>query len=157
MADKKRNAVAEQKTAKVIQFDPSMFEGDAGVGLENMGQEDLALPFLKILSGMSKELDDLEEARKGDIYNTVSGQVYKGKEGIKIIPVAYQRRFIQWAPLGEGTGAPVAIYAPGETKPETKAKTLLDMEYFLRKNVESTLELFVEEMKDQSKLRRLYK
>ena len=35
----------------------------------------------------------------------------------------------------------------GEIKPEAKAKTLLDMEYFLRKNVESTLELFVEEMK----------
>ncbi|MHC4325765.1 MAG: hypothetical protein ACYSUX_15965 [Planctomycetota bacterium] len=129
MADKKQNAVAEQKTAEVIQFDPSMFEGDAGVGLENMGQEDLALPFLKILSGMSKELDDLEEARKGDIYNTVSGQVYKGKEGIKVIPVAYQRRFIQWAPLGEGTGAPVGIYAPGETKPETKRDETDQREY----------------------------
>ena len=45
----------------------------------------------------------------------------------------------------------------GDIKPEIKAKTLLDMEYFLRKNVESTLELFVEEMKDQSLLRRLYK
>ena len=54
MADKKQNAVAEQKTAEIVQFDPSMFESDAGVGLENMGQEDLALPFLKILSGMSK-------------------------------------------------------------------------------------------------------
>ena len=129
MADKKQNAVAEQKTAEVIQFDPSMFEGDAGVGLENMGQEDLALPFLKILSGMSKELDDLEEARKGDIYNTVSGQAYKRKEGIKVIPVAYQRRFIQWAPLGEGTGAPVGIYAPGETKPGTKRDETDQREY----------------------------
>jgi len=90
MAEKK-NEVAEKKTAEVIQFDPSMFEADAGTGLENMGQDDLALPFLKILGGMSRELDDLEDAKKGDIYNTVSGGVYRGKDGIRVIPVAYQR------------------------------------------------------------------
>ena len=97
-----------------------MFEADAGSGLKNMGQDDLALPFLKILGGMSKELDVLEEARKGDIYNTVSGVVSKGKEGLRVIPVAYQRRFIVWAPLGEGTGAPVAIFAPTDTLPEVE-------------------------------------
>ena len=122
MAEKK-SAVAEQKTAEIVQFDPTMFEEDAGVGLENMGQDDLALPFLKILGGMSKELDDLEDARKGDIYNTVTGAVYKGKDGIKVIPVAYQRRFIQWAPRGEGTGAPTAIYSPGEAMPKTERST----------------------------------
>jgi len=130
MAEKK-NAVAEQKTAEIVQFDPTMFEADAGVGLENMGQDDLALPFLKILGGMSKELDDLEDARKGDIYNTVTGAVYKGKDGIKVIPVAYQRRFIQWAPRGEGTGAPTAIYSPGEAMPKTERSTEDNKEYVM--------------------------
>jgi len=119
MADKKKE-VAETNSAEIIPFDPSMFEADAGSGLENMGQDDLALPFLKILGGMSKELDVLEEARKGDIYNTVSGVVSKGKEGLRVIPVAYQRRFIVWAPLGEGTGAPVEIFAPTDTLPEVE-------------------------------------
>jgi len=128
MAEKK-NAVAEQKTAEIVQFDPTMFEADAGAGLENMGQDDLALPFLKILGGMSKELDDLEDARKGDILNTVTNAVYKGKDGIKVIPVAYQRRFIQWAPRGEGTGAPVAIYAPGEAMPKTERSPDDNKEY----------------------------
>ena len=45
------------------------------------------MPFLKIFSGVSKELDVLEDARKGDIYNTVTGAVLKGKDGIKVIPV----------------------------------------------------------------------
>jgi hypothetical protein len=106
-----------------------MFEDDAGSGLENMGAEDLALPFLKILGGMSKELDVLEDARKGDIYNTVTGQVLRGKDGIKVIPCAYQRRFIQWAPLGEGTGAPVAIFLPGEAMPKTERSTEDNREY----------------------------
>ena len=42
-------------------------------------------------------------------------------------------------------------------KPKDKAKKLLDTESFLRKTVESTIELFMEELKDQSPLRRLYK
>ena len=125
----KKTEVAETKSAEVVQFDPTMFEADAGLGLENMGAEDLALPFLKILGGMSKELDVLEDARKGDIYNTVTGAVLKGKDGVRVVPCAYQRRFIRWAPLGEGTGAPVAVYAPGETMPKTKRSTEDNKDY----------------------------
>ena len=97
-----------------------MFEADAGRGMENMGQEDLALPFLKVLSGNDPILDENEAARKGDIYNTVTGMVYKGKDGVRVIPCSYQRRFIQWAPRGSGSGAPTAIYEPGDTRPETE-------------------------------------
>jgi hypothetical protein len=100
MADKK-NAVAEQKTAEIVQFDPSMFEADAGTGLENMGQDDLALPFLKILGGMSKELDDLEDARKGDIlqqclWHGLQGQGrhqrHSGSLPASVHPMGPQRR-----------------------------------------------------------------
>ena len=102
--------VAEKKETNVVEFDISMMEADAGVGVANMGQDDLALPFLKILSGLDPLLDELEEAKRGDLYNTVSGQIFKGKEGLSLIPCAYQRRFIQWAPRGSGTGAPIAIF-----------------------------------------------
>jgi hypothetical protein len=54
-----------------------------------------------------KQIDD---AKRGDLYNTVSGQIYKGKDGVSLVPCAYQRRFIQWAPRGSGTGAPIAIF-----------------------------------------------
>ena len=112
--------VAAKKSTELAAFDPSMFEADAGQGMENMGQDDLALPFLKVLSGNDPILDENEVARKGDIYNTVTGKVYKGKDGISVIPCAYQRRFIQWAPRGSGNGAPTAIYEPGEARPETQ-------------------------------------
>ena len=103
-------AVTKAKKSEMAEFDPSMFEADAGEGINDMGQEDLALPFLKILSGLDPLLDELDEAKRGDLYNTVSGQVYKGKAGVRVIPCAYQRRFIQWAPRGSGSGAPVAIF-----------------------------------------------
>jgi hypothetical protein len=112
--------VATASNTAMAEFDPSMFEQDAGIGMEDMGQEDLALPFLKILSGLDPILDEREDARKGDIYNTVTGQIFKGKEGIRVIPCAYQRRFIQWAPRGTGTGAPIAVYEPNEARPETQ-------------------------------------
>jgi len=117
---KVKKAVATKKSTALAEFDPSMFEADAGQGMENMGQEDLALPFLKVLSGNDPVLDENESARKGDIYNTVTSTVYSGKKGVRVIPCAYQRRFIQWTPRGMGSGAPTAIYEPGDVRPETQ-------------------------------------
>ena len=115
-----KKAVETKKEHGITIFDASIFEQDAGKGLENIGQEDLALPFVKVLSGNDPVLDENEEARKGDIYNTVTGKVYKGKTGISVIPCAYQRRFIQWAPRGSGTGAPSAMYTPQDVRPKTE-------------------------------------
>lgn len=112
--------VAKKKDTNVVEFDISMMEADASVGVSNMGQDDLALPFLKILSGLDPLLDELDEAKRGDLYNTVSGQIYKGKEGVLLIPCAYQRRFIQWAPRGSGTGAPIAIFDTQQECPKTE-------------------------------------
>ena len=113
-------AVANAGKNEVAVVSAAMFEADAGRGMENMGQEDLALPFLKVLSGNDPVLDENEAARKGDIYNTVTGALFKGKDGIRVVPCAYQRRFIQWAPRGSGTGAPMAIYEPADERPKTE-------------------------------------
>ena len=124
-------AVTKKTANKVQKIDTSIFELDAGFGNENITQEDLALPFLKILSGLDPLLDELEKARKGDIYNTVTGDLYKGAEGIKVIPCAYQRRFIEWAPRGSGSGAPVNIYTPDEKRPKTERSKEDNREYVI--------------------------
>ena len=121
--------VANKQEGNVVQFDASIFEADAGKGLENIGQEDLALPFLKILSGLDPILDEFEEARKGDIFNTVTNAIYKGKEGILAVPCAYQRRFIEWAPRGSGTGAPLNIFTPSDDRPRTERSSEDNREY----------------------------
>ena len=108
------NAVTKPSKSDVATFDASMFEADAGAGNENVGSDDLALPFLKLLSGLDSLLDTHETARKGDIYNTVTGAVISGKEGVSVIPCAYQRVFIQWVPRGSGTGAPMNVYKPND-------------------------------------------
>ena len=128
--------VAKAGNNEVAVFDAAMFEADAGRGMENMGQEDLALPFLKVLSGNDPVLDENETARKGDIYNTVTGAIFKGKDGVRVIPCAYQRRFIQWAPRGSGTGAPVAIYEPQDGRPRTERSPEDNKDYVVDSNGE---------------------
>ena len=143
--------VAKKEGGAVQAFDPSMFEEDAGRGMENMGQEDLALPFLKILSGNDPLLDTHESARKGDIYNTVSGDVSIGKTGIRVIPCAYQRRFIQWAPRGVGSGAPIAIFEPTDSIPETERSSEDNKEYVVDGDgsyIEETHQHFVVVLKE---------
>ncbi len=88
----KNSQVAEKKQTAVAVIDEAMFEQDQGKGLENVGMEDLALPFLKVLSRQDPLLDDLENAKAGDIYNTVTGDIFKGKEGVKVIPCAYLKK-----------------------------------------------------------------
>ena len=83
-----------------------------------------------MLSRQDPLLDDLENAKAGDIYNTVTGDIFKGKEGVKVIPCAYQRRLIEWAPRGQGTGAPVNIFDPRlDTPPKTERSKKNNRDY----------------------------
>ena len=120
--------VKENKENAVVAVS-AMFEADAGQGMDNMGQEDLALPFLKVLSGNDPILDENDKARKGDIYNTVTGHIYKGADGINVIPCAYQRRFIEWAQRGEGSGAPINIFEANQERPKTERSPDDNKEY----------------------------
>jgi hypothetical protein len=115
-------AVAKKKEAKteLAVMEPNMFAADAGVGVNDLGSEDLAIPFIKVLQKMSDELDDLENAKAGDIYNTVTKEVVKGGDGVRVINCAYNLQYIEWEPRGTGTGAPHHIYGAGDQIPETQ-------------------------------------
>jgi hypothetical protein len=93
----------------------SMFEADANEGM-NMGAEDLALPFLRILAQLSPEVNKrdakyVEGAEAGMIFNTVTKQAYDGEKGLNIIPAYYKREYVEWSDRGQGTSAPVAIHS----------------------------------------------
>ena len=122
------NQVAEKKTAGLP---ANMFEDDAAKGLGAIGQEDLALPFLKILGQLSPEVNKrdgkyVEGAEPGMIYNSVSGDLYDGVKGIDVIPCFYKLEYIEWKDRGEGPGAPVAIY---DSSSDIMSKTTPDANY----------------------------
>jgi hypothetical protein len=97
----------EESTALVL---ASAFEEDASDSFAGMNQDDFALPFLRLLTNTSPEVGAIDGALPGMIYNSVTGQLYDGKKGIKVIPCAYVRQYIEWAPRGSGSGAPIHIY-----------------------------------------------
>jgi len=109
------NAIKKKEKTTITQFDPSLFEKDANQGLSNLGMDDLAIPFLRILSDTSPQIKKrdplyIEGAESGMIYNTLTKEIYDGEVGVKVIPCAYQRQYIEWADRGEGSGAPVNMY-----------------------------------------------
>ena len=112
--------LAKKKKAEVATMTENMFAADAGIGVSDLGSEDLAIPFLKVLQKMSDELDDLGNAKAGDIYNTVTKEVAKGKAGVTVINCAYMLQYIEWEPRGTGTGAPYRIYGAAEDIPQTE-------------------------------------
>jgi hypothetical protein len=120
---KKKAAVAKArsngkaKPPAIINAD--MFMQDAGIGVQDLKTEDLAIPFQKVLQKMSPELDDLD-VRAGDIFNSVTKEAVPGKTGIRVINCAYQLQYIEWEPRGTGSGAPYKIYAAGEEMPDTQ-------------------------------------
>lgn len=104
------NQLAKKKETALAVVDNAMFEQDAHDGMGNISSEDVALPFLKLLSQLSPEIESVKGAKAGMIYNTVSGEVYDGIQGIKVIPCHYERKYIEWQPRGQGSGAPIAVH-----------------------------------------------
>ena len=103
------NQVAEKKEGALATFD---MEADAQQGAQNISQEDLALPFLKILGQLSPEVNKthgkyVEGAEPGKIINTVTNTLY---DSLSVIPCHYKRQYIEWQDRGQSTGAPVAMH-----------------------------------------------
>ena len=118
------NQVTEKKSA---QLPANVFEEDAAKGLGNIGQQDLALPFLKILGQLSPEVNKrdgkyVEGAEQGMIFNSVSGDLYDGAKGIDVIPAFYKLEYVEWKDRGEGAGGPVAVHdSSSDIMSQTKA------------------------------------
>ena len=103
------NQVANKKEGAL---QTNLFEADANQGAQNISQEDLALPFLKVLGQLSPEVNKrdakyVEGAEPGKIINTVTNELF---DEIQIVPCHYKRQYIEWQDRGTSTGAPVAIH-----------------------------------------------
>jgi len=84
---------------------------DAGtkMGFEEVTTDDLQMPFVRILHAMSPQLKKSDAsfiggAGQGDIFNTVTGQVWSGEKGILVLPVYYQLKYIEFVLRSQGGG-----------------------------------------------------
>ena len=121
----------EVTTKKENALAVNMFEADADKGSQNMTQEDLALPFLKVLGQLSPEVNKrdgkyVEGAEPGMILNTVTNEIFDGTKGIDVLPVFYERKYVEWQDRGEGKGSPVAIH---DASSDIMSQTTRDKSY----------------------------
>jgi len=100
------SAVATVPASAVVPT--TMFEADAGQGMEGATAESFAIPFLSVLQSNSPQVDEasgaaIEGARAGMFYENVTGRLVSGKPeggGVHIVPCAYRRVFLRWGPRG---------------------------------------------------------
>ena len=104
------NQVAQRKATNVVASElDKMLEADAGVGLENITTEDMQIPFIRIIQALSPQLqkDDplyIKGAEQGDIFNTVTHQVWKAEEGIVVVPCYFEQKLLEFVPRSQGGG-----------------------------------------------------
>jgi len=92
-------------------------------GLEDMTQKDRVTPFIGLIQGLSPQIDPnkpsyIEGAAIGDLFNTVTGEVYKNKDGgLRVIPVMFQKVWNAWVPRDLGGGFLGSYADPEMSKP----------------------------------------
>ena len=125
------NGNKAQSQAKEIQKKeahlPANFnlEEAAGEGQEFISARDVKLPILKILYASSAVLDKsdgkyIANAERGDIYNEVTGSLWKGKGGIVVVPCLYINTFNEWKDKGDSPGRPIKIHTDPSIMSDTK-------------------------------------
>jgi hypothetical protein len=77
------------------------FFADTGKGLEGADKDSYALPFLAILQGLSPQIETVDGAKPGLFINTITNDL---SSSVNVIPVAFQRRYLEWKPRESGGG-----------------------------------------------------
>ena len=101
-------AVAEKKSTAVANIMDDLYEA-AGQGMETITQEDMQIPFLRILQPLSPQLIKtdakfIKGASAGDIFNTVTGGYWDAEEGVNVLICAYTTKFLEFQLRENGGG-----------------------------------------------------
>ena len=113
---KRKTNEVKQEVAPKQSFSIAAASQDmADKGFEQMGANDLALPFLKVLGQLSPQVTQgdpafIADARPGMIFNSVTQDLFDGQKGIEIVPCYYKLEYLEWPDRQEGANAPVNTY-----------------------------------------------
>jgi hypothetical protein len=105
--------VAPPKAGELAVYD---YGDDRGGGFEGTSQADYAIPFLNLLQAMSPQCtrgkpEYNESFRPGDMFNSVTGEIFKGESGVIIVPCMRDYKTVEWRPRDKGAGM-VAVHHP---------------------------------------------
>lgn len=107
-APKANLPVAASGGAMIVDEVPDYLKNQQSArGSENVGMDDMAIPRLEIVQGLSPALKRgdpgyIEGARMGDLINSVSRQVYG--EQVFVVPAFFAKQFLVWKDQDKGGG-----------------------------------------------------
>lgn len=98
--EKQTTAIATLPDGTLATYDYGEF---AGMGKEDTRQDELAIPFLNLLQGLSPEVTEGNakfnpDARPGMFCKSTTGELIPGKEGFAFLPVLRDPCYVQWRP-----------------------------------------------------------
>ena len=102
------NEVATKKNAELsTDLMDDIFE-TAGDGAA-FAADEMQIPFVRILQALSPQLNKkkpeyIEGASSGDMFNTVTGEVWDGEEGMLVVPCYQTTKYLEFTPREEGGG-----------------------------------------------------
>lgn len=81
---------------------PAHMREDMGMGKENISQEDMDIPRLKLIQGLSKELTLYDGLKAGNFFHTATEAIFD--DSIRVVPLLLDKQYILWRPLEDGGG-----------------------------------------------------
>lgn len=111
-APKKTVAVSNEQSATMTGLAlsderPDWIDPHSHKGSEDVTSQDITLPRIEVLQALSPQLKKsepnyIEGSEQGQIFNTISGEIY-GSE-VTIVSILFQRQFIIWQDRNKGGG-----------------------------------------------------
>jgi hypothetical protein len=111
-ADKNKTAVAVAPTTAGAVAVATDYGADAGQGFEGQSRSDISIPLLGVLQAMSPQVTNMQAAKPGMLFNTVTEELIPGSEGVVLVPATTRHQFVEWVPREKGGGY-VAAHEPG--------------------------------------------
>lgn len=81
---------------------PEHLKQYAGKGTENLGQGDYEMPRIKLLQGLSEELQAFDGLKSGEFFHTLAEKGLGSK--LRITPLYISKRYVLWNPRHNGGG-----------------------------------------------------
>lgn len=132
-----KNAIAVSQADLPAEYLEGLAD-EAGMGSEGLTQDDLSLPFLRIIQSLSPQLDEqspsyVEGATEGMLVNTATGATFDSfvKQGAKLtddmgvyaVFCSFENQWAEWVPQDAGGGL-VQMLAPNESPPGRPARQI---------------------------------
>ena len=81
---------------------PAFMKGDEGRGTEGLSSSDYEMPRLKLLQGLSEELQNFDGLKAGEFFHTLAEEGI-GRE-VEVVPIYTSKRYVLWRPRHDGGG-----------------------------------------------------